>query len=156
MFKVGELVRVRTGLKESERYGGVTWLYGMKECEGKVFTVDSITFDSLYTLSSAVGFFHGWVFSEEMLEDPLQNAKVSDIFLSQTKENEADMVNHPPHYTFAGLEAIEVIDAFFKENYYLGQVFKYIARAGKKGDEIEDLKKAQWYLIKYIEMKEGK
>lgn len=67
-----------------------------------------------------------------------------------------DMVNHPPHYqTEAGLEAIHVIGAFFRYNYNLGQVFKYIARCGKKNDPIEDLKKARWYLDKDIEWREA-
>ena len=67
-----------------------------------------------------------------------------------------DMVNHPPHYQTAdGLEAIDVIKAYFKENYNLGQVFKYIARCGKKNDAIEDLKKARWYLDKEIEWREA-
>ena len=67
----------------------------------------------------------------------------------------ADMVNSPPHYrTDSGLEAIDVIEAFFRYNYNLGQVFKYIARCGKKNDAIEDLKKARWYLDKEIEWRE--
>lgn len=67
-----------------------------------------------------------------------------------------DMVDHPPHYqTETGLEAIDVIEAFFRYNYNLGQVFKYIARCGKKNNDIEDLKKARWYLDKEIEWREG-
>lgn len=67
-----------------------------------------------------------------------------------------DMVNHPPHYqTDGGLEAIDVIKAFFRTNYNLGQVFKYIARCGKKNDAIEDLLKARWYLDKEIEWRES-
>ena len=66
-----------------------------------------------------------------------------------------DMVNSPPHYqTESGLEAIDVIKAFFWTNYNLGQVFKYIARTGKKWDDLEDLKKARWYLDKEIEWRE--
>ena len=66
-----------------------------------------------------------------------------------------DMVNHPPHYqSETGLEAIEVIRAFFRRNYNLGQVFKYIARAGKKWDAVEDLKKARVYLDWEIEWRE--
>lgn len=66
-----------------------------------------------------------------------------------------DMVNEPPHYkTDSGLEAIDVIGSFFRENYNLGTVFKYIARAGKKWNTIEDLKKARWYLDKEIEWRE--
>ena len=54
-----------------------------------------------------------------------------------------DNVDHPSHYqTENGLEAIEVIEAFFKENYHLGNAFKYMARAGKKNDELEDIEKA--------------
>lgn len=67
-----------------------------------------------------------------------------------------DMVNNPPHYmTDSGLEAIDVIEAFFRHNYNLGQVFKYIARCGKKNDDLEDLKKARWYLDKEIEWRES-
>lgn len=62
-----------------------------------------------------------------------------------------DSVNHPSHYqSDSGLEAIDVIEAFFMRNYFLGNVFKYIARAGKKGDRLEDLKKARWYLDREI------
>lgn len=62
-----------------------------------------------------------------------------------------DNVNHPQHYkTDSGLEAITVIEAFFIGNYLLGNVFKYIARAGKKNDRLEDLKKARWYLDREI------
>ncbi|WP_426716514.1 DUF3310 domain-containing protein [Corynebacterium auriscanis] len=62
-----------------------------------------------------------------------------------------DNVNNPQHYkTNSGLEAITVIEAFFMENYLLGNVFKYIARAGKKNDRLEDLKKARWCLDREI------
>lgn len=65
-------------------------------------------------------------------------------------------VNSPKHYqTESGLEAIEVIEAFFAGSFHLGNVFKYIARAGRKGDRLEDLKKARWYLNREI-MKESK
>lgn len=67
-----------------------------------------------------------------------------------------DMVNHPPHYkTESGMEAIDVIDAFFRDDYYLGQVFRYTARSGKKFDELEDLQKAQWYLNRAVNQKKA-
>lgn len=63
-----------------------------------------------------------------------------------------DSVSHPPHYvTSSGLEAIDVIEAFFDRDFHLGNAFKYIARAGKKNDEIEDLRKAVWYILRRIE-----
>lgn len=62
-----------------------------------------------------------------------------------------DMVNHPPHYTQGKIEVIDFIeDQQFP--YHLGNVIKYISRAGRKGDKLEDLKKAQWYLARYIEL----
>ena len=61
-------------------------------------------------------------------------------------------VEHPDHYqTSAGLEAIDVIEAFFYDSFHLGNVFKYIARAGRKGDYVEDLQKAAWYLQREID-----
>lgn len=61
-----------------------------------------------------------------------------------------DPVNHPAHYISNGMEAINVIEAFFLDNAYLANVFKYIARAGKKNDYLEDLLKADFYLKKEI------
>ena len=65
-------------------------------------------------------------------------------------------VDHPDHYqTSAGLEAIDVIEAFFHDNFHLGNTFKYLARAGKKGDYVEDLEKAAWYLQREISRHSG-
>jgi len=55
-----------------------------------------------------------------------------------------DPVNHPSHYTqVPGIECIEVTRHF---NYNRGNAIKYIWRAGHKGNEIEDLQKALWYI----------
>ena len=59
-----------------------------------------------------------------------------------------DIINHPAHYT--GVTAgIECIDIARHLNFQLGNALKYVWRAGKKGGsdmELEDLKKALWYL----------
>lgn len=60
-----------------------------------------------------------------------------------------DNVNHPSHYKGRGVESIEVIEAF-DLGFCLGNAVKYILRAGKKGDKIEDLQKAIWYLNREI------
>ena len=62
-----------------------------------------------------------------------------------------DEINHPKHYNRGKYEVIEVIEDM-ELPYHLGNVVKYIARAGHKDKdkEIEDLKKAQWYLNRYI------
>ncbi len=69
-----------------------------------------------------------------------------------------DMVNHPPHYNQHGIECIDAIQACTSDgfDFYLqGNILKYIWRYRYKNG-IEDLKKAQWYLSKLIETKDGK
>lgn len=61
----------------------------------------------------------------------------------------ADNVNHPPHYTRGGIETIDFIEAKGL-SWCLGNVVKYISRAGLKGDALEDLRKAAWYLAREI------
>lgn len=61
-----------------------------------------------------------------------------------------DMVNSPPHYNTAEIEAIDVMRAalgeVWFEGYCLGCVLKYTLRAGYKGEAAQDLAKARWYL----------
>lgn len=61
----------------------------------------------------------------------------------------SDPVNRPAHYTSSpsGIECIEVTEHF---NFNRGNAIKYVWRAGSKGDEIEDLKKARWYIDREI------
>ena len=62
---------------------------------------------------------------------------------------DSDLINHPPHYTTGGVETIDFIEAK-KLNYNLGNVVKYITRADHKGNRVEDLRKAKWYLEREI------
>lgn len=74
-----------------------------------------------------------------------------------------EYVNNPPHYHSkctegemkaiikrindrGYIEAIDVIDAFFRDNFNLGSVFRYISRLGAKDDEKTEIDKAIWYL----------
>ena len=65
-----------------------------------------------------------------------------------------DNVNKPPHYTAhpSGVECIEITEHM---NFCLGNAIKYIWRAGLKKNEVEDLKKAVWYLNREIERLEN-
>jgi nicotinamide riboside kinase len=60
-------------------------------------------------------------------------------------------VNHPAHYGGEdnAYEAIKVIEAWGLD-FLLGNTVKYIARAGKKDSEVQDLKKAKFYLERRI------
>ena len=68
-----------------------------------------------------------------------------------------EQVNHPNHYGGEDnpYEAIKVIDAW-ELGFSLGNTVKYISRAGKKDKELQDLKKALWYLQHHIETLEKK
>jgi DnaJ-class molecular chaperone len=62
---------------------------------------------------------------------------------------------HPAHYTFSAIEPIDVIEAW-QLGFHLGNVLKYVARAGRKESKLDDLKKARWYLDREIKsMEEG-
>lgn len=64
-----------------------------------------------------------------------------------------DMVNHPQHYTShpSGVECIEVTRHY---GFNVGNAIKYLWRAGLKGDAIEDLRKAAWYINDEIARRE--
>jgi hypothetical protein len=64
-------------------------------------------------------------------------------------ETKADPVNNPAHYTVGGIETIDFIEAK-QLGYNLGNVVKYLTRADHKGNKLEDLRKAQWYLTREI------
>ena len=64
-------------------------------------------------------------------------------------EPKSDPVNHPAHYKVGGIETIDFIEAK-RLNYNLGNVVKYITRADHKGNRLEDLEKARWYLDREI------
>lgn len=61
-----------------------------------------------------------------------------------------DPVNHPSHYTNhpSGIECIQVTEHM---NFNLGNTVKYIWRNGEKGNPLQDLQKARWYLDREID-----
>ena len=67
-----------------------------------------------------------------------------------------DTINHPPHYTSGKIEVIDFIEDK-KLGFHLGNVVKYICRAGLKDPDkkVEDLRKAEWYLVRYISLLVG-
>jgi Protein of unknwon function (DUF3310) len=80
--------------------------------------------------------------------------KVEDAYLEKVSDNpvpeflKPDPIN-PDHYKQHGIETIDYIEAC-DLNYRLGNVIKYVSRAGLKGSYLEDLKKARWYLDREI------
>lgn len=67
-----------------------------------------------------------------------------------------DVVNHPEHYgADTPYECIKVLEAWMSKEQFVGflkgNVIKYLCRSEKKNG-IEDLKKAQWYINKLVEV----
>lgn len=69
-----------------------------------------------------------------------------------------DNVNHPSHYETGKFECIKVmletqgVEAV--KSFCICNAFKYLYRHGRKNG-LEDVKKAEWYIHKYIELEEG-
>ena len=99
------------------------------------------------------------------LNDKLKNISesMSDIVRLVLSEGESDStstndnVNHPSHYETGNFECIDVmVETQGKEavmDFCICNAFKYIYRYNNKNG-IEDIKKAKWYLDKYIELSE--
>ena len=77
-------------------------------------------------------------------------------FSSETK----DVVNKPPHYAEQGVECIDYIKQQLTpeeyRGYLLGNAHKYLHRHRYKGKVLEDLRKMQWYFLRYIKEYEEK
>lgn len=88
----------------------------------------------------------------------IRDASDNDVDRALRLLGYTDVVNSPAHYTDGKIEVIEYIEDK-KLGFCLGNAIKYISRAGKKDPtkEVEDLKKARWYIERRIkELTEGK
>ena len=69
---------------------------------------------------------------------------------------ESELIKHPSHYTAGRKYEPKDVIRDWELNFNLGSAVKYISRAGRKGDKIEDLEKARQFLDFEIEaLKEG-
>lgn len=86
-----------------------------------------------------------------MKEIIIKKDDIKDISVTTDKKNNliSNVIEHPSHYNRGKIEVIDFIEDQ-QLPYHLGNVVKYVARAGYKGDKLEDLKKARWYLDRYI------
>lgn len=67
---------------------------------------------------------------------------------------DCNAVNHPSHYNVGKIEVIDAIEDW-NLNFNLGNAVKYIARADHKGEPVEDLEKALWYIRHEIERRKA-
>ena len=92
--------------------------------------------------------------STERVNALIKGRKVLVANLAEFAEDQqADNIN-PAHYKVGGIETIDFIEAKLTaeeyRGYLRGNVLKYMSRADHKGDRLENLKKAQWYLNREI------
>lgn len=101
-------------------------------------------------------------FEEEMKVlgycNPLGNCDCfhnSPEHIANKKCEQDHAVDHPKHYNEhpSGIECIQVVRHF---NFCIGNAIKYLWRAGLKNDDIEDLKKARWYIDDEIKSRQEK
>ena len=71
-----------------------------------------------------------------------------------------EYVNHPKHYKDGNFECIDVMEDVFgieaTQTFCVLNAFKYIYRCEHKGKKNEDLKKAAWYIAKFLELEDKK
>jgi hypothetical protein len=85
--------------------------------------------------------------------------ETTDVKQEESMANqEQDLINNPNHYTTGGIETIDFIQAKLSKEafrgFLLGNIVKYSSRHEHKGG-IEDIKKAQWYINKLVEVYES-
>lgn len=93
-----------------------------------------------------------WGFCYEIADKLFDECTKYEEGEKMSKTNDA--VNHPQHYCHGGIETIDILKAKMPRPWFLGflkgNVLKYITRSEFKGSEIEDFKKAAWYLDRLI------
>jgi hypothetical protein len=86
--------------------------------------------------------------------NPLTNALKS--YAAEAEKEAEDMVTAPRHYNTGNIECIDAIEESMSsiafKGYLKGNCMKYLWRYDYKGKQVEDLKKAGWYLQKLTEM----
>ena len=82
-------------------------------------------------------------------DDGERHEEVCEV-AQQGGEMAGESVDHPPHYNThsSGIECIDVAEGF---NFNIGNAVKYLWRAGLKGEALEDLEKACWYVRREVE-----
>jgi len=88
--------------------------------------------------------------------EPTTKEKLSWTTYNSAMNNKVEhtAVNNPPHYNTGNIECIDYLEDNLKEGfeYYLeGNVKKYLHRFRHKGSEVQDLRKALWYLNRLID-----
>lgn len=157
MFEKGDIVYLK---KDTQSFGGVKFsksdkltilgpssfspnIYRCRRNDGAVITTDS---ESLQVEKPFDACMNPPV-------DPVRDLLATPL----NKEEVEDVVNHPSHYESGKFECIEVMEEALGydavRDFCICNAFKYLYRHKRKNG-YEDIKKAQWYINKYVDMTE--
>lgn len=152
-MRVGDKVRIKDNAREKCAFGCNA---KMVPYVGKSTTIKCISNSIFFNCKKIkLDIDNGvWNWSENVLELVKKADENIDVEIVEDNEEEPlnDSVNHPSHYTDGNIEVMDYIEDK-QLNFARGNVIKYVSRAGKKdpNKELEDLKKASWYLNREIE-----
>lgn len=133
------------------RIGPMRWSPGISKFVSDL--QNGIWFESGKATVSGADLIAEWPFDASQREydpaDDNQKSYYAAIEAKRLRGDAVDLVNHPPHYTShpSGVECIHITEHM---NFCRGNAVKYIWRADDKGDVIENLEKAKWYLEREI------
>ena len=139
-----KLVLQRAEVEVANRLGIPTVEYAKQKA--KIRKAPKKKAASLPTPEAKDGYLYTWVNTNGLNEEV--KAKLAERLNPETitmEEPQSDPVNHPAHYKVGGIETIDFIEAK-KLNYNMGNAVKYISRADHKGNRLQDLEKAKWYI----------
>lgn len=117
-----------------------------KQIKALVSLEGKITKDACY-------FVEGENIGRYLIHDDSETHRYLPVEMFKLMGDDAELESHNSHYK-ESVEPIDLIEAFGL-NFLRGNVIKYVARAGRKDDELQDLKKAKWYLEREIKRLEN-
>lgn len=127
-----------------------------KKYDKKVLQVHHFDGEDIY-LTPPVGEGDSWRFDTSGVTK-VENPTTHESAAKAREEDTLQLISHnpvsPDHYSYPG--GVQVIDLTRHMDFLLGNVVKYVARAGRKGNRLDDLQKAAQYLRWAIEDEESK
>lgn len=91
---------------------------------------------------------------KDLLIGKFDAEEIDPLKLPEEKDSmTTELVQHPPHYNQGDYETIDIIEDWGL-GFHCGNAIKYISRHKHKGQQIRDIKKAIWYLDRYLTLLE--
>lgn len=172
LYHTEELLEIQFYNDEIKYYMGsyrtalLTYIVG-KNIETCNATIKTITTPTTYiSFDRYKSTYEDWFKTIEWIVDSLEPNKrfifeyTNDVLATEDAYNAitGDNVNHPSHYETGKFECFDVMKEALGDDsvkdFCISNAFKYIYRHKRKNG-VEDIKKAKWYIDKYLELEES-